>query len=250
MNLGELGSRIRNCREKRGLKQVDIANALQISSQAVSKWERGENAPDISLLSSLSSLLGVSIEWILGSNHDSRDVFEATVMVTSVLGYSKKSLELPLPELAIWANCLLSTITESVLKFQGVPVKQLGDGILAFFSGKNHGSRAVQATFAAERISTDPLKFALSAGEIYLGNIGHPDYSQLDILGDPVNLAFAAQSWLGSQTKSAIVVTENSLAQASENFEIISRKSVELSALNKTVILAEIKTKLPAKKEF
>ena len=240
MNLGELGNRIRSCREKRGLKQVDIANALQISSQAVSKWERGENAPDISLLSALCSLLGVPIEWLLGNTSGSKEVFEATVMVTSVLGYSKKSLELPLPELALWANTLLGSITEAVLKHQGVPVKQLGDGILAFFSGKNHRARALKAAFTANRVQAEPLKFALSAGEIYLGKIGHPDYSQLDILGDPVNLAFAAQGWLGSQSRSAIVVTENSLAEESGIYRIINRKTVELSALNKTVNLAEI----------
>lgn len=240
MNLGELGSRIRGCREKQGLKQVDIANALQISSQAVSKWERGENAPDISLLAALSTLLGVSIEWLLGSNPESREVFEATVMVTSVLGYSRKSLQLPLPELALWANSLLTSITEAVLKYQGVPVKQLGDGILCFFSGKSHFARATQAAFTAKRISTDPLKFALSSGEIYLGQIGHTDYSQLDILGDPVNLAFAAQGWLGSQTKSAIIVTEDSLKTKTDNFVVTERKTVELSALNKSVTLVEI----------
>ena len=42
MLLSELGNRIRSQRERLGLKQQDIANALQISPQAVSKWERGK----------------------------------------------------------------------------------------------------------------------------------------------------------------------------------------------------------------
>ena len=66
MNLKQLGSRIREMRERRGLKQADIARALQISAQAVSKWERGDNAPDISLLLDLSRLLGVTTDWLLG----------------------------------------------------------------------------------------------------------------------------------------------------------------------------------------
>ncbi|MFC1735863.1 helix-turn-helix domain-containing protein, partial [Candidatus Hydrogenedentota bacterium] len=57
MLLEELGNRIRSQRKKRGLKQRDVANALQISPQAVSKWERGENAPDVGMLSSLARLL-------------------------------------------------------------------------------------------------------------------------------------------------------------------------------------------------
>ena len=60
-----LGDRIRRQREKRGIKQQDIAHALQVSPQAVSKWERGENAPDISLLGPLARLLGVSTDWLL-----------------------------------------------------------------------------------------------------------------------------------------------------------------------------------------
>ena len=44
MNLDELGNRIREQRIKQRLKQQDIANALMLSAQAVSKWERGENS--------------------------------------------------------------------------------------------------------------------------------------------------------------------------------------------------------------
>ncbi|NCQ28719.1 MAG: helix-turn-helix transcriptional regulator, partial [Armatimonadetes bacterium] len=42
MILNELAGRLRQQREKLGLKQLDVANALQVSPQAVSKWERGE----------------------------------------------------------------------------------------------------------------------------------------------------------------------------------------------------------------
>ncbi|MFM1919533.1 MAG: hypothetical protein RLZZ303_1167, partial [Candidatus Hydrogenedentota bacterium] len=83
MNLAILGKRIRALREKRGLKQNDIANALQISPQAVSKWERGENAPDISVWLSLSQLLGVSCDALLGRT-EAEDTFEATVFCTSL----------------------------------------------------------------------------------------------------------------------------------------------------------------------
>ena len=70
MLLGELGQRIRTQRERLGLKQHDIANALQVSPQAVSKWERGENAPDIAVLGELCTLLGVTTDWLLGRGLD------------------------------------------------------------------------------------------------------------------------------------------------------------------------------------
>ena len=55
LNLTVLGQRIKGLREKLGLKQRDVAGALQISAQAVSKWERDENYPDIFWLETSSA---------------------------------------------------------------------------------------------------------------------------------------------------------------------------------------------------
>ena len=67
MNINiEVGNRIKSFRTKQNLTQSEIADALQISPQAVSRWENGENLPDISLLVPLSRLLGVSTDRLLG----------------------------------------------------------------------------------------------------------------------------------------------------------------------------------------
>lgn len=58
----KLGQRLRERRERSGLSQREVAEALQVSPQAVSKWERGESAPDIGLLVPLCRLLDVSVE--------------------------------------------------------------------------------------------------------------------------------------------------------------------------------------------
>ncbi|CAA9230760.1 MAG: hypothetical protein AVDCRST_MAG77-1196 [uncultured Chloroflexi bacterium] len=50
MNVAEVGERIRQRREQVGLRQRDLAEALQLSAQAVSKWEHGQTAPDIGLI--------------------------------------------------------------------------------------------------------------------------------------------------------------------------------------------------------
>ncbi|HEU5317283.1 MAG TPA: adenylate/guanylate cyclase domain-containing protein [Chloroflexota bacterium] len=77
MNVAEVGERIRQRREQVGLRQRDIADALQLSAQAVSKWERGENAPDIGLLPDLARLLGISTDWLLAGFDDSPDLLKA-----------------------------------------------------------------------------------------------------------------------------------------------------------------------------
>ena len=46
----EIGSIIRQFRMERNMTQEEVANALNLSAQAVSKWENGLTMPDIQLL--------------------------------------------------------------------------------------------------------------------------------------------------------------------------------------------------------
>lgn len=207
MLLDELGGRIREQRKKLGLKQEDIAHALQVSPQAVSKWERGENAPDIATLGPLSRLLGVSIDQLLGNNVADTDVFEATVLASSVKGAYKKSIEMDPRSYATWANGLYLQITEAVLRHDGVPIKYMGDQFLCFFSGANHRDRGLKAAHLARSMTNDPLVIGLNSGDIYLGAMGHPDYTRPDIMGETVNVAFLAQGWGDEHAKSGLVAT-------------------------------------------
>lgn len=60
------GQRFQRLRKSAGLTQEDVATKLNITSQAVSKWENDVSAPDISVLLELSEMLNVSVEQILG----------------------------------------------------------------------------------------------------------------------------------------------------------------------------------------
>ena len=65
-----IGKRISALRREKGLKQEDIAQALGVSSQAVSKWENDQSCPDISLLPKLAKLLGVSVDTLLSGEEE------------------------------------------------------------------------------------------------------------------------------------------------------------------------------------
>lgn len=60
-----LGKRIAQLRREKGLKQDDLAQMLDISPQAVSKWENNLTCPDISLLPKLAQILGVTVDELL-----------------------------------------------------------------------------------------------------------------------------------------------------------------------------------------
>lgn len=60
-----IGRRIANYRKENDMTQMDLADALGISYQAVSNWERGNSMPDIDKLKDLSMILNVSIDELL-----------------------------------------------------------------------------------------------------------------------------------------------------------------------------------------
>lgn len=68
-----LGERIMYARKKTGMSQIDLADALEVSRQSVSKWETGESSPEVNRLKKLSDVLGVSVDWLL-SDDDIEDL--------------------------------------------------------------------------------------------------------------------------------------------------------------------------------
>lgn len=61
----KVGARIAMLRKERGMTGEKFAELLDVSSQAVSKWETGKNLPETALLPAISKLLGVPIDSIL-----------------------------------------------------------------------------------------------------------------------------------------------------------------------------------------
>ena len=63
----EFGSILRQLRIEAGLTQSDLADELNVTNQAISKWERGDNYPEITLLPRLASRFQVSVDMLLGN---------------------------------------------------------------------------------------------------------------------------------------------------------------------------------------
>ena len=65
MDKERTGQLITELRKEKGLTQKQLADALNVTDKAVSKWERGLSFPDISMLEPISEVLGISILEIL-----------------------------------------------------------------------------------------------------------------------------------------------------------------------------------------
>lgn len=67
-----IGSQIKALRTQRGITQETLAEKLNVSAQAVSKWEREAAMPDIQLLPAISAYFGVSIDELFALSDETR----------------------------------------------------------------------------------------------------------------------------------------------------------------------------------
>lgn len=103
-----LGKRIADLRKSKELKQDDLAQMLNVSPQAVSKWENDQTCPDISLLPELARILGVSVDELLSGKSEPitqliplenrRDINTMTLKIDVISSNADKvRINLPMP---------------------------------------------------------------------------------------------------------------------------------------------------------
>ena len=76
MNNDKVGHFIAKLRKKKGLTQDELGNMLGISGKSVSKWERGLNMPDISLIYKLSEVFDVDLNQLLNGEDAIKSVVD------------------------------------------------------------------------------------------------------------------------------------------------------------------------------
>ncbi len=81
-----IGENIKRLRRERKITQESLASHLGLSCQAVSKWERGDSLPDISVIVPMANFFRVTTDEILGVNMARRE--------SDILGYLQSYAEL------------------------------------------------------------------------------------------------------------------------------------------------------------
>ena len=64
-----IAKNISTLRTEEGITQLELAERLNYSDKAVSKWERGESIPDVTVLMEIANMFGVTLDYLVQSNH-------------------------------------------------------------------------------------------------------------------------------------------------------------------------------------
>lgn len=91
MDYEKIGSFICQCRKEKNLTQKALAQQLNITDKAVSKWERGLSCPDIALLTPLAAILDVTISQLLNGTKDPELEVRTEATVDKALDYSEQA---------------------------------------------------------------------------------------------------------------------------------------------------------------
>ncbi len=144
MNNIKTGDLIRKLRKEKNMTQKDLAEKLHITDRAVSKWERGICAPDISLLEPLSEILDVTIiELISGERTTVEEPIITEKTVKKVIQYSENKLAEKTKSFNKKINSIIAVICAVILllipQIKGIIT---GDGFVwecipAYFTAEN-----------------------------------------------------------------------------------------------------------------
>ena len=143
-------------------------------------------------------------------------------------------------DIAVWCNAFFHQVTESVLRFGGVPVKYMGDGFLAFFVGDEHKVRATDAAISSRGSTSDQLVVSLASGPLHLSSIGHASYARPDILGDVVNRTFRINAWAASHSTTRITVASEAIPPSPSKFTFGPKQSITLKGITQPVEVREV----------
>lgn len=109
----QIGINIAAYRKRGGLTQAELAEKLNYSDKAVSKWERGESVPDVLTLASLAECLNITVNDLL---KDPNELPEHTGAVQHAMGQmvektlkrkANKQIILALSSILVWFVALL-----------------------------------------------------------------------------------------------------------------------------------------------
>lgn len=118
MNKQPMGDLITQLRKEKGMTQKDLADKMNVTDKAVSKWERNLSCPDINSLPLLAETLGVSVEELLNTTKKEE---KANEKIDNII-----DLILKVIPLAMGVAVVVTSVLEQIDMYSGFTMLGIG----------------------------------------------------------------------------------------------------------------------------
>ena len=115
MNQIKIGKFIAECRRNKNLTQLQLAEKLNITDKAVSKWERGIALPDTSIMLELCDILSINVNELLRGEKSMQNDKQTNEQL--LLDMAK---ELELKNKTVWKSMWVIMIVSMIAMFAGI----------------------------------------------------------------------------------------------------------------------------------
>ena len=128
MSNKSMGEMISSLRKKKGMTQTDLAEKMNVTDKAVSKWERNLSYPDVNSIPKLAEILGTTVEELLNaqSKKDNSKVDE--IVNIALLGVG----------LAMGICIIVTSVLKQIDMNNAITMLGIGISCLAIYLLKNN----------------------------------------------------------------------------------------------------------------
>ncbi len=117
MDQKRIGAFIAQCRREKNLTQMQLAELLDITNQAVSKWENGRGMPDVSLLQPLCDILEISLNELFSGEHISTEEYKGKAEENISKLFKEKQIASLKPVKYLFSMCANATFLIVAIEF-------------------------------------------------------------------------------------------------------------------------------------
>ena len=100
----DLGQKIRELRRRDGRTQEALAEAIGVTSQAVSRWEANGGYPDMEMIPSIANYFGVSIDELFGYNNERAKRIDELVTRIDTMNFQNNGVNINIDECIVLAR--------------------------------------------------------------------------------------------------------------------------------------------------
>ncbi|MBR2722200.1 MAG: helix-turn-helix transcriptional regulator [Clostridia bacterium] len=106
-----IAKNISELRQANHMTQLELAEKLNYSDKTISKWERAESSPDISVLMEMANLFGVTLDYFVKAEHTEQEIVESKTAETK---YNRRAISY-LSESGAWIVAIFAFIITTLI---------------------------------------------------------------------------------------------------------------------------------------